>query len=173
MKNSKEKIKNKNKSPTLFGIKILILFCFFMFISFSFIRYIFNSFTSKNEIISISIMVILAGIISISLLNLIFKNFKIYRIKNFFKTLKISSLYLTYLFFILIYKIYSAIIKNNSFKSISEIIFFIFATIIVSGFVTDSIFNGLILNSFAKKYVDKPYGIFKILIYPNLLITIQ
>ncbi len=69
-------------------------------------------------------------------------------------------------------KYMDAINKKISFRSISEILLYVFALIIISGFVTDSIFNGLILNSFAKKYLNKPHGIFKILTFPNLFLLI-
>ncbi len=106
MENLNMKIKNQNKSPTRYGIKILILFCFFMFISFSLISRVLETFLTMNKLTLNLIILTLCEIISILLLNIIFKNFKIYKMKNLFKTLKISSPYLIYLFFILIYEIY-------------------------------------------------------------------
>ena len=121
---------------------------------------IYNSFTFLIEFINA---------ISAFLVVLIFKNLKIYTRKNFFKTLKVSLFYLIIELINASYFVILTLNKNKEFGSFPKIILGIVILVFGIGFFEESIYRGLILNIFAKKYIDKPHGILKILIFPALI----
>ncbi len=174
-----EDLKNKKlyKRPFLFSILIILIYNSFTTVFDTitgFLTILINFFNNKNhekDLTSIfeitSPLSIIISTISILLLNLIFKNLKIYKIKNFFKTLKISSFYLIFTIFSLMCAIYENV--NHQFKPFNEIILGVLSLVFEIGFVEESLFRGLILNIFAKKYLDEYRGILKILIFPAII----
>ena len=176
MRNSKDK--KIYKHPFLFSIVIILIYQGFI-TALSVILGVFialiNFFNHvdygnlKSIFKEISPLSIAVSVISILLINLIFKNLKIYTKRNFFKTVKVSLVYLIYILALLIYTIYQNTKINHQFKPSSEIILGILALILEIGFVEESLYRGLILNIFAKKYLDKPNGISKILFFPAII----
>ena len=146
---------------TAFGLIISILIPLINYISHTNYDYLESIFKITSP------FSIIVSIISTLLLNLIFKNLKIYTKGNFFKTLKVFSVYLIFTISLLICVIYKNI--NHQFKPFNKIILGVLTLVFVIGFVEESLFRGLILNIFAKKYIDKPCGILKILIFPALI----
>ena len=173
-----ENIENKNitlhKYPFLCSIIIFLIYhilitvlSLVVTVTGSFITGNYENFESNLK--TLSPLTILICFTSIILLNLFFKNLKIYKKGNFFKTLKASSFYLTFITLNLIYTIYIAIKNNAQFKPISGIFFGIFVLIFGIGFIEESLYRGLILNIFAKKYLYEPNGILKILFFPAII----
>ncbi len=173
-----ENIQDKNialhKYPFLFSILTLLIYNGLVTVL-GLITTVVGSFITGNyenfesNLKTLSPLTIMICFTSVLLLNLFFKNLKIYERGNFFKTLKASFLYLTFVTLNLIYTIYIAIKNNAQFKPISGIFFGIFVLIFGIGFIEESLYRGLILNIFAKKYLDKPNGIFKILMFPAII----
>lgn len=172
-----EKLKEENKvqckHPFLCSI-LSILMYYGLVTTFGAITIILGILITRNHEITDSTfktcspIYIIICFISMILLNLIFKNLKIYLRGNFFKTLKASSVLLIYETLFLLYTIYIKVTDYVQFKSASEIIFGIIVLFFGIGFIEESLFRGLILNMFAKKYSNKPYGILKILIFPSI-----
>lgn len=177
MENIKDKNNTLHNYPFLFSILILLIYNglvtvlgLIATVTGSFITGNYENFESNLK--TLSPLTIIICFISILLLNLIFKNLKIYERGNFFKTLKASSLYLTFITLCLAYNIYIAIKNNAQFKPINGIFFGIFVLVFGVGFVEESLYRGLILNIFAKKYLNKSNCIFKILMFPAIIFSV-
>lgn len=174
MQNLKEKKNIEFKYPLLYSILSILIYYGFTAI-FGLVTIVLGNLINGNyknaesTFKTYSPTTIAICIISMLLLNLIFKNLKIYLRGNFFKTLKASSVLLIYETFFLIYILYIKLNTNVQFKSAGEIILGIITLLFGIGFIEESLFRGLILNMFAKKYINKPYGILKILIFPSII----
>ncbi len=175
-----ENLKNKKiyKHPFLFSILVFLMYNGFTIVFSTIVGILvtlisfFNHGRYENLISTFKLtspFVMAINVISILLSNLIFKNLRIYTKGNFFKTVKVSSVYLVYVLAILICVTYTKIQTNPQFKSTTEIILSILTLIFTVGFVEESLFRGLILNIFAKKYLYEPKGILKILVFPSVI----
>ncbi len=176
MENIQEKNNSLYKYPFLFSILIFLIYnCFVAILGL--ITTVVGSFTVvdyesfKSSLKTLSPLTAIICFISTIILNIVFKNLKIYKRGNFYKTSKVSAIYLIFTALVLISTIYFKINNNSQFKSINGIFTGIFILVFGLSFTEESLFRGLILNIFAKKYLNEPNGIFKILMYPAIIFS--
>ncbi len=155
--------------PSIFSIAAILLFYIFSIPTIDLLLYIRKNIKDEFLYNTFSFLIEFITPISTILVVLIFKNLKIYHKKNFFKTLKISYVYLIIEIINACYYIFLALNKNKEFKSIHIIVLEIIFLVFDISFFEESIYRGLILNMFAKKYINKPHGILKILFFPALI----